>query len=94
MYWKLQVYIAKETLLIVIGRNPQPFASTKNGDLHSLQQDIQSRSPSSELGNSSPKDSPGDTSYEDDVQSGERFYLVSSYIISYNYYKVNGTNPV
>lgn len=68
---KLQVNIAKKTLLIVIGINPQSFPSTKNGDLHSLQQDIQSHSPSSELGNSSPKDSPGVTSYEDDVQSGE-----------------------
>ncbi|WOG97003.1 hypothetical protein DCAR_0416342 [Daucus carota subsp. sativus] len=51
-------------------RNPQSLPSTENGDLHSLQQDIQSHTPSSALGNSSPKDSPGVTSYEEDVQSG------------------------
>ena len=76
MYLKLQVYIAKEGLLIVIGRNPQSRPSTENGDLHSLQQDIQSHTPSSALGNSSPKDSPGVTSYEEDVQSGEYYKVL------------------
>lgn len=72
--WKGEGNIQKAELPISSNdsRNPQSFPSTRNGDLHSLQQDIQSQSnsPSSPLGNSSPKDSPGVTSYEDDVQSG------------------------
>ncbi|KAL8134718.1 serine/threonine-protein kinase TIO isoform X2 [Apium graveolens] len=53
-------------------KNPQSVPLTRNSDLHSLQQDVQSQSnsPSSLLGNSSPKDSPGVTIYEDNVQSG------------------------